>query len=79
MLIQDIRKRNSLEKIIWMIEKDLSDTLQKFGARKVKIEIKQDLAFLYRHSYQPSWNGLCECTDCVGDFSGASFDDWGGR
>lgn len=23
--------------------------------------------------------GLCYCADCVGDFSGASYDEWGGR
>jgi hypothetical protein len=81
MFIRDITPRTGLGAIFEATIEPRRIELAKLMGTYKKIEVvDEDLKkSQLEHIYTPNLLGFCECVDCVGDFSGASYDEWGGR
>lgn len=82
MLIQDIAPRYGFSAYFEKyLEKRRIELAKLMGTyRKIEV-IDLDLQKIQlEHNFSPNIFGFCECSDCYGDFSGASYDEeWGGR
>jgi hypothetical protein len=81
MLIQDIAPRYGFSAYFEKyLEKRRIELAKLMGTyRKIEV-IDPDLQKIQlEHNFSPNIFGFCECSDCYGDFSGASYDEWGGR
>lgn len=81
MLIQDIAPRYGFSAYFEKyLEKRRIELAKLMGTyRKIEV-VDEDLRkSQLEHIYTPNLLGFCECVDCIGDYSGASYDEWGGR
>lgn len=62
MNINDIRPRNSFERSLWLHDKQVSRNLNRFSPKSIKIDVF--VPTKQAHTYQPAWDGTCECNVC---------------
>lgn len=84
MVIRDIKTpKTELEAFSFWCNKWQADLIPMLSSSKKITVIDGDIQNVFKHRTEmivtTDGRRFCACVDCAGDFSGASFDDWGGR